>query len=259
MRLVVLSFIFCFSLSLSVPNLLSARPTSTETKEESALLALISKRKHVLKKKIHEKKQRPLSSFFFFFFFFLRVSVKGKKKSAGFFLSLSYYLQSRSMSPMLSFSRVCQKKQERKLYLGNKSKGEILPISFLPFRRSWASQVEKNQKKTLSLFLSFSHVPPAEHHPLLNSYLFFSLAICRHLLLLHPLRVEISHLTLSLSSTKQLKLLGLGAELLDRGDDAHGRDDRADDRKDPQDDAHAFSGLKDLDPALDGEDDLFFF
>ena len=162
MRLVVLSFIFCFSLSLSVPNLLSARPTSTETKEESALLALISKRKHVLKKKILEKKTKT-SLFLFFFFFFACVGQREKEECGFLSLSLSYYLQSRSISPMLSFSRVCQKKQERKLYLGNKSKGEILPISFLPFRRSWASQVEKNQKKKLSLsicfFLSLTSLP----------------------------------------------------------------------------------------------------
>ena len=79
----------------------------------------------------------------------------------------------------------------------------------------------------------------------------------------------LASLTLSLSlsfslplfilSTEQLKLLGLGAELLDRGDDAHGRDDGADDGEDPQHDAHAIPGLEDLDPALDGEDDLFFF
>jgi len=46
--------------------------------------------------------------------------------------------------------------------LGNKSKGEILPISFLPFRRSWASQVEKNQKKlslSICFFLSLTSLP----------------------------------------------------------------------------------------------------
>ena len=102
--------------------------------------------------------------------------VKGKKKSAGFFLSLSYYLQSRSMSPMLSFSRVCQKKQERKLYLGNKSKGEILPISFLPFRRSWASQVEKNQKKTLSLSVSFFLSRPSRRASPSFKFIFIFLA-----------------------------------------------------------------------------------
>ena len=131
--------------------------------------------KHVLKKKIHGKKTKT-SLFLFFFFFFLRVSVKGKKKSAGFFLSLSYYLQSRSMSPMLSFSRVCQKKQERKLYLGNKSKGEILPISFLPFRRSWASQVEKNQKKTLSLSVSFFLSRPSRRASPSFKFIFIFLA-----------------------------------------------------------------------------------
>ena len=59
-----------------------------------------------------------------------------------------------------------------------------------------------------------------------------------------------------LLSTEELELLGLGAELLDRGDDADGRDDRADDRENAQHHAHTLLGLEDLDPALDGEDDL---
>lgn len=162
MRLVVLSFIFCFSLSLSVPNLLSARPTSTETKEESALLALISKRKHVLKKKIPEKKTKT-SLFLFFFFFFLRVSVKGKKKSAGFFLSLSLITSNHARYLPCSHFRACVKKSRK----GNciwetRARGRF--SLFLSFRFGALGQARlKKTKKKLSLsicfFLSLTSLP----------------------------------------------------------------------------------------------------
>jgi hypothetical protein len=130
MRLVVLSFIFCFSLSLSVPNLLSARPTSTETKEESALLALISKRKHVLKKKIHEKKTKTsLFLFFFFFFFFAGVGQREKEECG--FLSLSLLLPpiTLDVSHALIFARV-SKKAGKEIVFGKQEQGGDSPYFF---------------------------------------------------------------------------------------------------------------------------------
>jgi len=128
MRLVVLSFIFCFSLSLSVPNLLSARPTSTETKEESALLALILKRKHVLKKKIHEKKTKT-SLFLFFFFFFACVGQREKEECG--FLSLSLLLPpiTLDVSHALIFARV-SKKAGKEIVFGKQEQGGDSPYFF---------------------------------------------------------------------------------------------------------------------------------
>ena len=165
MRLVVLSFIFCFSLSLSVPNLLSARPTSTETKEESALLALISKRKHVLKKKIHEKKQRPLSSFFFFFFFFCVCRSKGKRRVRVSF-SLSLITSNHARCLPCSHFRACVKKSRK----GNciwetRARGRF--SLFLSFRFGALGQARlKKTKKKLSLcfFLSLTSLPQSITH-----------------------------------------------------------------------------------------------
>jgi hypothetical protein len=119
-------FYFLF-LSLSVPNLLSARPTSTETKEESALLALISKRKHVLKKKIHGKKTK--TSLFLFFFFFCVCRSKGKRTvRVSFSLSLITSNQARCL-PWSHF-RACVKKAGKEIEFGKQEQGGDSPYFF---------------------------------------------------------------------------------------------------------------------------------
>ena len=159
MRLVVLSFIFCFSLSLSVPNLLSARPTSTETKEESALLALILKRKHVLKKKIHEKKNKDLSLPFFFFFFCVCRSTGKRRVRVSFSLSLITSNHARCL-PCSHFRACVKKSRKGNCVWETRARGRF--SLFLSFRFGALGQARlKKTKKKLSLcfFLSLTSLP----------------------------------------------------------------------------------------------------